>query len=428
MSSVKKLVRKVIPKNSVKQAENYYRLSKAKAASTLNGNPAKNMKVIAITGTNGKTTTAAFVNEVLKAGGLKTAVYTTAFKEVNGKHVPNKTHMTLASAWVVQKFFAEAKKAKVDWVIIEITSHALDQYRTLGIPVEIAIITNLSQDHLDYHGTMQNYAAAKARLITDYKPNHVILNADDEWFDYFAKTSMGEFVNIGKNMATYQIKEVTLSTSGTDYKLVSSKGVFKIKTALIGDFNVYNSAFAAVVGQIVGLQGKQIEQGVFNVKNVAGRMQLIEAGQPFLVLVDFAVTPDALEKALTSLKSVCRGKVRLVFGATGDRDKLKRPIMGQIAAKWADNIYLTDDETYTEDGDAIRAAVKEGIKEGKGFSKCQEIADRYEAITTAFKEAKTGDAVLLTGIGHEDYRNQGGVKIPWDEREVAKKILKEISN
>jgi UDP-N-acetylmuramoyl-L-alanyl-D-glutamate--2,6-diaminopimelate ligase len=426
MSALKKAARKVISKKALRHVEKYYRLGKVKTATALHGYPAKKMRVIAVTGTNGKTTTCAFVNEILKAGGYKTAVYTTAFIEVDGHSKPNQTHMTLANAWVVQKFFAKAKRAGVDWVVLEVTSHALDQYRILGIPIEIAIVTNISQDHLDYHGTMENYASAKARLITEFNPKVTILNADDKWFEFFAKSVKEGLLTVGCSNATHQIKGVKLTASGTEYKLVSAKGVLNLKTELIGEFNVYNSAFAAAAGQVLKIESSHIKQGIANVLHIPGRMEAIEAGQPFIVVVDFAVTPEALEKALQSLKGVTKGDVRLVFGATGDRDKLKRPIMGQVAAKLADNIYLTDDETYTEDGDIIRASVKEGIAQAGGLNKCQEIADRYEAIKTAFTEAKTGDVVILAGIGSEDYRNQGGKKIPWDEREIARKILKEI--
>ena len=427
MSGMKKLARKVISKDKISKTEDFYRLNKAKTANLLYGHPAKKLKVIAVTGTNGKTTTCAFINEVLKAGGYKTAVYTTAFVEVNSKLLPNRTHMTLASAWVVQKFFKQAKKSGAEWVILEVTSHALDQYRILGVPIEIAMVTNLSQDHLDYHGTMENYAAAKAKLITDFNPKYTVLNADDEWFEYFAKYVKTNLLTIGQGKATHQIKEANLTPKGAEYKLISAKGVVKLKTALVGEFNIYNSAFGAIVGQILGIKSELISKGVANVALVPGRMEPVEAGQPFLVLVDYAVTPDALEKALVSLKGITKGQVRLVFGATGDRDKLKRPIMGQVAAKWADNIYLTDDETYTEDGNVIRAAVKEGIEQAGGLEKCQEIAERYDAIKAAFRDAKEGDVVILTGIGHEDYRNQGGKKIPWDERQVAKKLLLELN-
>src|ERR1039457_879979 len=180
MPSIKKSARKVIPKKALKSVENTYRLQKARAAVTLHGTPAKKLRVIAVTGTNGKTTTCAYVNEILKAGGYKTAVFTTAFTEINGQRKANNFHVTVVHVWKLQKFLSQAKKAAVDWVVLEVTSHALDQHKILGIPVEIAAVTNLTQEHLDYHGTMENYAAAKAKLITDFKPKTTVLNADDK--------------------------------------------------------------------------------------------------------------------------------------------------------------------------------------------------------------------------------------------------------
>jgi UDP-N-acetylmuramoyl-L-alanyl-D-glutamate--2,6-diaminopimelate ligase len=426
MSAVKKLARKVIPKGAIRKTEDKYRLYKAKTANLVNNYPAKGLRVIAVTGTNGKTTTCSFLNEILKAAGQKTALYTTAFVEIEGKNEFNNTHMTLASAWVVQNFFKKSKKAGVDWVILEVTSHALDQYRILGVPIEVAMITNLSQDHLDYHGTMENYAQAKSRLLTEFKPKVVILNADDGWFDFFAKKSIVKPVTIGKLKATHQIKSIILNAKGTEFKLLSAKKVLNLKTKIVGEFNVYNAAMAAAAGVEIGLELNQIMLGVANVPLVPGRMEPVEAGQPFTVLVDYAVTPDALEKALESLNKVSKGKVRAVFGATGDRDKAKRPIMGEVAAKNADYIYLTDDETYSEDGDKIREAVKEGIIRAGSKDKYVEIADRRQAIKQAFKDSVAGDVVLMAGIGHEDYRNMGGKKEPWDERIVAKKLLKEL--
>jgi len=426
MSAVKKLARKVIPKSAIKKAEKAYRKQKAVAANTIYGNPAKYLKVIAVTGTNGKTTTCAFINSVIKAAGLKTAVYTTAFIEINNKNEPNKSHMTVASAWSVQLFMNRAKKANVDWVILEVTSHALDQFRIFGVPIKIAAVTNISQDHLDYHGTMQNYANAKARLITDFKLDKVLLNADDDWYGFFADKVEQGLTTVGKNKASYQIKAINLKPSGTSYTLVCSKGVIDVKTRLVGDFNVYNTAMAAIIGQMLDIDNRLIQKGISDVPIVPGRMEPIEAGQPFTVLVDYAVTPDAIKSVLEAVRGLTKGKVRLVFGATGDRDKSKRPIMGQVATKSADFIYLTDDETYSEDGDSIRKAVKQGIVEAGGQDKFVEIADRKEAIKRAFKDALAGDVVILAGIGHQDYRNQGGTMIAWDERIVAKELLQEI--
>ena len=426
MSKVKKIIRKAIPASRLRRAENFYRLSKAKTANTINLNPAKGMNVIGITGTNGKTTTCAFVNEVLKSGGLKTAVYSTAFTEINGANEPNKNHMTVVSSWSVQNFLKKAKKARVDWVILEVTSHALDQFRLYGVPIKIATVTNLSQDHLDYHKTMQNYAEAKARLITDFKPETVILNADDEWYSFFADKVKAKLKSIGRAKATHQIKELETEGKGTSFKLTSADGVINVKTKLVGEFNAYNAAMAVVIGQSVGLKSEQIAIGVNNVKVVPGRLEPVDCGQNFAVLVDYAHTPDAIEGALKALKKLTKGHLSIVFGATGDRDKSKRPIMGEIAAKLADMIYLTDDETYTEDSEDIRSAVREGIEKAGGKGKYVEIGDRYEAIKAAFKAAKAGDVILLTGIGHQDYRNMGGKKMPWDEREVARELLKKL--
>jgi UDP-N-acetylmuramoyl-L-alanyl-D-glutamate--2,6-diaminopimelate ligase len=426
MSKIKKLARRVIPKGYLHQAEEGYRLSKVKVARAYYREPGLGMKVIAVTGTNGKTSTCAYLNSILKAANFKTAVCTTAYTEIDGVNEPNKNHMTVASVWSVQKFLAKAKKAGCDWVILEVTSHALDQYRIKGVPIEVAIITNLSQDHLDYHGTMQNYADAKRRIITDFHPKTVILNSDDDWYDYFAG-DLKNVLSVGKGKASYQIKQLALKPNGTEFSLISSKGVLSLNTKLIGEFNAYNASMAAVAAQAVGVDKSAIISGIAELPVIPGRLEPVSAGQSFHILVDYAHTADALKNVLEALKEATEGKILLVFGATGDRDKSKRPIMGEVAVKYADKIYLTDDETYTEDPATIRKDVMEGIIQAGGVDKTQEIADRREAIIQAFKDAKANDVVLLAGIGHQDYRNMGGKKQPWDEREVAKELFSGLS-
>lgn len=421
MKRIKVIARKVIPKNAIKSAEDQYRLGKAKLATARYGKPSSQLKVIAVTGTNGKTTTCTYINEVLKAGGFTTAVNTTAFQEIAGVRSANTNHMTVASVWSVLKFMSEAKKAQVDWVILEVTSHALDQHRLRGVRVDIAVVTNLSQDHLDYHGTMENYAEAKARLLTEYEAEKVVLNADDEWFEFFAGKRKDKPFTVGRSKATHQIKSLNLTAEGTSFTLISSAATTPVTTKLVGEFNVYNAAQAMVAGQAAGVSAKDAAQGIANVYGVPGRLEPVVAGQPFAVLVDYAHTPDAIENVLKALKGIAKGKVCLVFGATGDRDAKKRPIMGAIAAKNADMIYLTDDETYTESPEAIRAAVRKGIESANGTY--VEIADRKEAIKRAFADAGPNDVVLLAGIGHQDYRAMGGKKEPWDEREVARELL-----
>lgn len=428
MNLLKKLARKIIPAGLLKILEKVYRQGRGFFWQAACGFPARHAKVIAVTGTNGKTTTCAFINEVLKAAGYKTAVLTTVFYEFDGKKVPNKTHFTIDKQSIVQRFFARAKKAGADWAVLEVTSHALDQGRIMGVPVEIAVITNLSQEHLDYHGTMEEYASAKARLLRDYGAQYAVLNADDEWFGFFQARSKAETVSYGKTeQSDIHIGRVNTTPRGIEATIGGREGKFKITAKLIGEFNAHNAAAAASAGQILGIKNKVIASGISSLGRLEGRMEPIDAGQDFTVLVDFAITPEAIGEALKSLQKTTKGKVRIVFGATGDRDKDKRPKMGHTAAKYADAIYLTDDETYTEDPDTIRQAVYAGIKAAKAASKARVINDREEAIRQALKDSGKGDSVLIAGLGHEDSRNMGGQLVAWSDQKTARKILRTMA-
>ena len=421
----KKVVRKVVPKSAVKGLEKTYRGSRGAVWQARYGYPLKSLKVIAVTGTNGKTTSASYISNVLRAGGLKTAVYTTAFFEIDGKRTANHTHMTVAGQKSAQAFFARAKKAGVDWVILEVTSHALHQGRIAGLKPDIGVVTNLTQEHLDYHGTMEKYAEAKALLFTKYGARTAILNRDDEWYDFFANRVHGKLMAFGEHAgAGVRLIKPKMTASGSKFMVKTENSKFSTGTKLIGKFNIYNALTAIAVGLEIGLSPKDIAKGVEQLDTVPGRMEQIDEGQDFSVLVDFAITPDALENVLSTLKPLTKGKLRIVFGATGDRDKTKRAPMGEVVAGLADAIYLTDDETYTEDPKEIRDQVYEGIKAKKAEAKTKIIDDRKEAIKRAFKEAKKGDTVLLTGIGHENYRNMGGRKVPYDERQIAQKFLR----
>ncbi len=421
----KKLVRKVLPVKGIRLAEEGYRKGRIYSLQARFGFPAKGLRVIAVTGTNGKTTTCCFINEMLKSAGHKTAMYTTAIIEVNGKAKPNKTHLTLPPTEQLLRFLRDAKRSKVDFVVLEAPSQALHQHKMLGIPIEFAVLTNLTQDHLDYHRTMDSYAAAKARLFNDYmKPSFCVLNADDAKYDYFMLQSSGQVVSYGQGPdSTERITLVKPDKKGMSWQLMNGEKPLDLRIQLTGLFNVYNASAAAAVGLLLGLKPPAIAKGLAGLKLVPGRMESIDAGQPFTVWVDYAVTPDALAKVLEAARQAAAGKVSLVFGATGDRDRGKRPIMGEIAAKHADKIYLTDDETYKEDPEAIRRAVYAGIEIAKGQKKTQVIADRRQAIKTAFQEAKKGDLVILAGLGHQDSRNLGGKLVPWDERQIARKLL-----
>lgn len=413
----KKLVRQILPKRGIAAAEEAYRKGRVYALQAKAGFPARGLQVIAITGTNGKTTTANYVNAMLKSAGKRTAMFSTAVIEMDGASRLNRTHRTVPLTAELIGFFKKAKAAKVDYVVMEVTSQALDQHKMLGMPVSIAVMTNLTQDHLDYHKTMDNYAAAKARLFTKYlNPKQVVLNYDDEWYDYYAKRSVGEITTYGQTAdSDALISTIRLQASGSDWQLAD----MELHTNLPGQFNVYNASAAACVGELLGLTSQQITTGVAALKAVPGRMEVIDAGQAFGVLVDYAHTPDALKNVLQAAHGIAKGRVAVVFGATGDRDKNKRPLMGQVVVANADDIYLTDDETYTEDPETIRKEVRAGL----GKTTFTEIADRRKAILAAFKAAKPGDVVVLAGMGHQDTRNMGGTSIKWDEREVARELL-----
>ncbi len=423
----KKYVRKLLPGVLIKRAETAYRIGRIYGLQLRYGFPARTAKVIAVTGTNGKTTTACLINEMLKSAGFATAMFTTAVVEMAGDQELNRTHRTVPHTHDVLKFFREAKRRNVDYVVIEVTSQALDQHKLRGIPIEIAVITNITQDHLDYHGSMEDYAEAKARLVSKYSsPALVILNRDDNWYEFMNKRSAGKTVTYGQDpKSDVHMKSIKVSPDKGEAQLEYDQKQIQVETALVGEFNLYNAAAAATVGLVLGLDEKKLAKGISELMAVPGRMEHIPTGRGFDVIVDYAHTPDAIENALKALQQIAKGKVAIVFGATGDRDRGKRPLMGKVVAKHADKIYLTDDETYTEDPETIRDEVLKGIVAGGGQAKTEVIEDRRKAIIAAFKAAKPGDIVLLAGLGHQDYRAMDGQKEPWDERDIARELLEE---
>ena len=420
-------VRKVLPGIATRKVEEIYRRSRVKLVSARYGNPAKNLRVIAVTGTNGKTTTVVYINEILKEAGFKTAMFSTALIEIDGKQKLNDLNATVATTAEMQDFFRQAKKAKVNFVVLEITSHALHQHKLATVPIECAVMTNLTQDHLDYHVSMKEYARAKSILFAK-KPRYIVLNQDDEWFDYFNKFSSGEHtITYGtKPESEARITKVKLYKKGSEATLViDHQTTLEVGTNLPGKYNVYNLAAAASTAYVMGVDLEAIVDGIANVEAIPGRFERIEIDKPYEVIVDYAHTPDALEQLLETAKSQAKNRVILVFGACGDRDKSKRPIMGEIAARAADRIYVTEEESYNEDPGEIRAMVMGGIERAKGKTKATEIADRREAIQKALSIARKGDIVLITGMGHEQFRIVQGERIPWNDGDVVREIITE---
>lgn len=424
MVSPKKLVRKVLPKKLLRSVEDEYRLARASYANARFNWPAKNMRVIMITGTNGKTTTAHFLFSILRTAGYSVGLSSTAEFRINEHIEANETNMTVLNPIELRRQLASFKRAGVDFVILEATSQALDQHRLFGIPCEIAIFTNLTQDHLDYHKTMNKYAAAKAKLW-DLKPKISVLNLDDEWFDYFRKKATGEVLTYGLYKADVTVSGYKSTKTGAQFTLGLKDGKSVISLHLAGKYNAYNAAAAATAAQALNIKGEQIEQGIEALKSLSGRLEEVENKKPYKILVDYAHTPDGLEKALIAVRELTSNNLWLVFGACGDRDRIKRPIMGKIAAQLADKLVVTDEESYSEDPARIRSAIIEGIKRTKkGESKLIEIGDRKKAIKYALENAKKGDTILITGLGHEQYRIENGKRIRWNDAEVTKKLLK----
>ena len=419
-------VRRVVPSSAVHQLEETYRRGRVQLVSARYGNPARRLKVVAVTGTNGKTTTVNYINEILKEAGLKTAMFSTALIEVDGQTSLNDLNATVGTTDRMQRFFKTAKKAKVDYVVLEVTSHALHQHKFATVPIHAAVMTNLTQDHLDYHKTMEEYARTKGKLFAS-KPDFIVLNRDDSWFDFFDKyPANAQKITYGHHdESEVKVERVKLYKKGSEARLlIDHQTKLDLATAMPGEFNVANMAAAAATAYVLGVDLKSIVEGVANLDGVPGRFERAVEGLPYDIIVDYAHTPDAIEKLLESARALTKNRVILVFGATGDRDKGKRPIMGKIAARLADRIILTDEESYNEDPKAIRDQVRSGIESAGAAAKLTEIDDRRQAIAKAISIASKGDIILVTGMGHEQYRIVAGKRLPWNDGEVIREIIK----
>ena len=420
-------VRSVLPSQAVHLLENVYRKTRIQLVSARYGWPARGLRVIAVTGTNGKTTTANYINEILKQAGYKTAMFTTAVIEVAGESKINDLNATVASVSRMQQFLNEARRYKVDFVILEVTSHSLHQHKLDGVPIEAAIMTNLTQDHLDYHKTMEKYAAAKGLLFAR-NPRYIVLNRDDDWFDYFDRYLAEEQkITYGKSEdADVRISDIRLYKKGSEATLAfDHQEKSQLATYLPGEYNVFNMAAAASICYVLGVSMSDIKNGIASLEGIPGRFERATKDETYEVIVDYAHTPDALEKLLEATRNITKKRIILVFGACGDRDALKRPIMGKIAAKLADEIILTDEESYNEDPDKIRRDIYAGIEESKATNKTTEIADRREAMRHALNIAKKDDTILITGMGHEQFRIINGEKLPWNDTNIVREIISE---
>ena len=380
------------------------------------GNCHRMMKMIGVTGTNGKTTTTFILKKILEANGYKDGIIGTV--EVIIGNEKYSAEYTTPDPAVLHRYFYMMKMAGCDVCIMETSSQALAQLRTYGIDFDIGLFTNLSNEHLDFHHSMNEYASAKAMLMKS--SDICIINADDKYADYMKDNAKNKAVTYAiDSQADIKAENVLLYHDGVNYKLKFAHGECPIEYKSIGKFSVYNSLAALSVATIMGLDMKRSSSAVARMKTVKGRIEKVPNEKNINILIDFAHTPDSLENVLKSVKDIYDKRLIVVFGCGGDRDKEKRPLMGKIAVKTADVVFVTSDNPRTENPDSIIDDIVNGLNKSSYIR----ITDRTEAIRAAIIEAKPGDTVLIAGKGHENYQIVGTDKIHYDEREIIRQIL-----
>lgn len=399
------------------------RQTMAECAASFYGNPSQSLQVVGVTGTNGKTTTTFLLESILQQAQLNPAVIGTVECRL-GDYKVTSTHTT-PDAITLQSLFADFQKRGAKSVSMEVSSHALDQHRVWGTQFKAALFTNLTPDHLDYHQTMEAYFAAKAKFFLEHKVQNGIVHTKDEYGKKLFKACQEKGVNVfsfGPNGAHLNYGTLQVSAKGIEGTLevtAPTKCRIPIRSKLLGGFNVENIAGVVLCGLVLGLTPQQITQAIENAKPVPGRMQQVPNKAGLTVVVDYAHTPDALEKALKTLRPLTHGKLYCVFGCGGDRDQKKRPLMGTIAESLADHVILTNDNPRSEKPDEILNQIAAGMKKGQH----EKIEDRKEAIEAAIKGLKAGDILLIAGKGHEDYQIIGSQKSHFDDVEVASVAL-----
>lgn len=397
------------------------------------GFPARGMHIIGVTGTNGKTTTSYLIHRMLTNAGVKSALLSTVAYGMGDDINPQVEHMTTTAAGVLQRRLRSFKKAGIEWVVVETSSHALAQHRVWGLPYEIAVMTNLTRDHLDYHGTFAAYGAAKIRLFKIAAKHGLklgIANADDNnYVSFLDKTPNG--VSYGVKEGEIRADTIQEAMDHSTYQARVGSDTYRIRMNIPGLFNIYNSMAAIGVGRALGLTVKEIEEGIASLKGVEGRMNAIDEGQPFKVIVDFASTPDGFERLFETVRPLVKGKLIAVFGSAGRRDESKRAVQGGIAGKNADIVIITEEDDRDVDGAEIATQIVKGAREaGKVLDKDLYIVpNREEAIGFAMTLAKSkNDMVVLLGKGHEKTIERADGVYPWNEAEVARTALQALTS
>jgi len=401
--------------------------------------PAQHLCTIGVTGTDGKTTTANLISTLLETAGKSSGLMTTANFKISGREWENATRQSTLEALEIQQLLRRMLDEGVTHAVVEATSHGLELQRVRGCAFDVGVVTNITHEHLDFHKTIAAYRRAKARLFEMLDSSRdkgrgiqsvAVLNRDDVSYDVLKPYCHVPILDYGiDTLAAVRAVDVQLEAYSTRFRALLPDAEVQIDTQLVGRFNVSNCLAAIATAYSLHVSPADIARGLATVKGVTGRMERIDEGQPFTVIVDYAHTPDSLQKVLATLRPLTKGKLLVVFGSAGERDVQKRPTMGHIAAQMADFFVITDEDPRDEDRETILRDIAAGAealgkRQGSDFL-C--IADRTQAIATAFAHARPEDTVLLAGKGHEQSIIIGREKLPWDDRRVAREQLRTIS-
>ncbi len=424
-------------KRNFQKIKNIYHLVKSITANFCFLFPSRKLTVIGVTGTNGKTTTAQIIGKVLEATGKKVAVYSTINFKIGDKKEVNKTKFTTQSAWSLQKFINKALKNNCQYLVLETSSHALDQFRVWGVDYNLAVITNITREHLDYHLTMEDYRKTKLKLFktTANSWRRIqrigIVNQDMEKFEDFILPGMDEnylfSIQNQKQIKGFEdcVKIGAEKIVEKDFKSQFLIQDEKFNLNLPGKFNIENALVGICVGISQGISLDKIKNKLAEIKNIAGRMDFVKNKKSLKIIIDYALTPDSMEKIgqmMKEFKTKNKGRLIWVFGSCGNRDQGKRPIMGEIVSKFADYTIVTNEDPYDENPIKIMEEIEKGISD-KSKEKFSRITDRKKALKKAFEIAKKGDIILVTGKGAEENMMVGTKKLPWNDKDVIQDIL-----
>ena len=393
--------------------------------------PATRLKVIAVTGTKGKTTTCSLIAQILSAAGHKVGVTSTVYFQIGERRWANLTKQTTLGRFELQRLLREMVNEGCEYAVVEASSHAMVQSRLWGVNVDVAVFTNLAPDHTEYHGSYDSYREAKGLLFDKLNRERrkatvskmFVINEDDSEASYFLEFRADQKFTYGLRKGIYNGRDIEILPNGTKFKYAIPNGEISVSMSLLGRVNVYNAVCAATVAVSQHISLETIKHALESCKSVPGRMESVDLGQLFTVIVDYAHTTESLQALIDVFKPLTKGRLFLVFGATGGgRDKTKRPHMGEVADKGATDIILTDDDPYDEDNIEIIEQIAKGIKRKEG-DRLWKIPYRREAIRFVLAMAKENDTILIAGKGAEEFQMTREGKIPHDDRQVVRDIL-----